>query len=114
MNKLKTNIIIDILMMVSFAVMSVTGCIMEYMPTCSGGKGHGAPILGLGRHDWGDVHLWAAIATMVFLILHIVLHWSMVDAFFKKQIPNSAARIVVYVLLAAVALVTFVPWLFML
>lgn len=112
MNKLKTNIIIDILMLVSFAVMSVTGYLMEIMPTCSSGRGHGAPILGLGRHDWGDVHLIAAICVMVFLVLHIVLHWQMVDGFFKKHIANKGLRYFVYILLAAVTLATFVPWFF--
>ena len=112
MNKLKTNIIIDCLMLVSFAVMSVTGYLMEIMPTCSSGRGHGAPILGLGRHDWGDVHLIAAICVMVFLILHIVLHWQMVNAFFKKHIESNILRYIVYILLVVVSLATFVPGFF--
>lgn len=31
---------------------------------------------GMGRHDWGNVHLWLAIAFLVVLVVHIVLHWS--------------------------------------
>lgn len=112
MNKLKTNIIIDVLMMIAFAAMSVTGCIMEYMPTCAGGRGHGAPILGLGRHGWGDIHLWSAIAVLVFLVLHIILHWSMVDAFFKKSIKSWLLRTLLYIFLAIITLATFVPWFF--
>ena len=110
MGKLKTNIIIDILMLVSFAVMSVTGYLMEIMPTCSSGRGHGAPILGLGRHDWGDVHLIAAICVMVFLILHIVLHWPMVDGFFKKHIPNKGMRTSLYMVLFLLLIFSVVPW----
>ena len=112
MNKLKTNIIIDVAMMIAFAAMSVTGYIMEIMPTCQGGRGHGAPILGMGRHEWGDIHLWSAIAVLVFLLLHIILHWSMVDAFFKKSIKNKTLRLLFYLFLIAITLAAFVPWFF--
>ncbi len=114
MNKLKTNIIIDVLMIIAFAVMSATGAIMEYMPTCAKGRGHGAPILGMGRHDWGDIHLWSAIVVLVLLLLHIVLHWKMVDGFFKKSIKSRTLRYMLYLLLAVAVLATFVPWFFVL
>ena len=29
----------------------------------------------LSRHDWGDLHDWVAVALLVVVIIHIILHW---------------------------------------
>jgi len=28
-----------------------------------------------GRHDWGDLHFWLAMAAGVLLLVHVALHW---------------------------------------
>lgn len=73
----------------------------------------GVTFLGMGRRLWTDIHLWSGIVLVVLLVLHIVLHWKMVDGFFRKVIPNCALRYAAYALLLALVLITVVPWAFM-
>ena len=109
MNRLKTNIVIDILMLVSFAAMSFSGFVLQMRRVLSAGR---SPFLGMSRHTWSDIHLWSAIVVLVLLVLHLLLHWKAVDAFFKKSIENATLRYVVYTLLVVVILITIIPWFF--
>jgi hypothetical protein len=47
---------------------------------------------GLDRYQWGTVHLAIGIIFLALLVLHIVLHWSMIIAIYVKLIPNRFAR----------------------
>ncbi len=106
MNKLKTNIIIDTLMLAAMATVSSSGYLLDEV--CR----RGVTFLGMSRRTWIDIHLWSGIIIVVLLILHIALHWNMVNGFFKKHIPNAILRYVVYVVLLALILITAIPWLF--
>ena len=75
-------------MMVSFAIVSFSGYLLE--DVCRGK----VQFMGMMRRQWGDIHLWASIALLVLLILHIVLHWSMIDGFFKKSIKDCVGDLV--------------------
>ncbi len=83
---------LDLIAFVDLVLLGTTGSIMRWVlpPGSGGGRGPGfrggrdpgpgadqvKQLLGLGRHDWGDVHFVLAL-TFVFLILvHIVLHWT--------------------------------------
>ena len=107
MKKLARNIIVDILMLAAMATVSGSGYLLDEV--CR----RGVTFLGMGRRTWIDIHLWSGIVIVVLLILHIALHWKMVDGFFKKVIPNCALRYAVYALLLALVLITVVPWAFM-
>ena len=107
MNKLKTNIIIDILMLAAMATVSGSGYLLDEVVR------RGVKFLGMSRGVWRDIHLWSGIIIVVLLILHIVCHWSTINGFFKKHIPNAIARYAVYMLLLALVLIASIPWLFM-
>ena len=59
------NIVIDFAMLVAMALVSISGFILEVViPSRHAVRMHGADswcshLCGLGRHGWGDVHLWA-------------------------------------------------------
>jgi hypothetical protein len=36
--------------------------------------------LGYGRHDYGRVHFYLALATVALVLVHVCLHWSWVCA----------------------------------
>lgn len=107
MKKLARNIIVDILMLAAMATVSGSGYLLDEV--CR----RGVTFWGMGRRTWIDIHLWSGIVIVVLLVLHIVLHWKMVDGFFRKVIPNCALRYAVYALLLALVLITVVPWAFM-
>ena len=39
---------------------------------------------GIGRHDWGDIHLWLSLTFVVLLIVHLWLHWGWIVATTKQ------------------------------
>ena len=66
-NKMLLNIVIDFVMLIAMALVSISGFILEIViPSRHAVKFQGATpwssqLLGLGRHDWGEIHLWAGI-----------------------------------------------------
>lgn len=59
----------------SFCAMAGTGLLLAFrMPPGSRG-GRGLEALGLGRHDWGDLHTWISYVFMATTVLHLALHW---------------------------------------
>ncbi len=54
-----------------FLFLATTGLLMRYLlPPGS----HGVGIWGLGRHDWGAVHFWIAVAMLSTIAVHLLLH----------------------------------------
>jgi len=93
MKKTWKNFWTDAVMFVQILALSATGIILKWvLPPGSGhglghGHGHGhelndgtgpETLLGLGRHDWGDVHFWIAVSLVAILVLHVILHWTWV------------------------------------
>lgn len=93
-------------MLFCIAIISFSGFLLKEV--CRRGQ----TFMGLSRRAWSDIHLWASIVILVLLIVHIVLHWSAIDSFFKKHIPHNAARYALYALFLALALISTIPWLF--
>ena len=118
-NKMSINIAIDLAMLIAIALVSVSGFILEVViPPRHAVRFQGADswcshLCGLGRHGWGDVHLWAGVALLILLVAHILLHLNIVSAFFKKKCPNRTLRMVLYVFLLMLLLITIVPWFYM-
>ncbi|MBQ5701638.1 MAG: DUF4405 domain-containing protein [Alistipes sp.] len=106
MNKLKTNIIIDVLLLASMAVVSSSGYLLDEVVR------RGVTFMGMGRRTWIDIHLWSGVIIVVLLVLHIIFHWKTINGFFTKHIPNKALRYTTYAILLALVLITAIPWLF--
>jgi len=87
MTNLKKNFIIDLLSYVGFVLLLGTGLILKYiLPHGSGriisegtGRASGEKLIttlwGMTRDQWGQVHFWIAIAILVMLLFHLILHW---------------------------------------
>lgn len=96
----KINFIIDVIMFVLMALLAGIGLLIKYI-LLSGenrwikyGRNVDLSFWGLDRHEWGTIHLWIAIALIVLLVLHIILHWSMIICLYKRIIGNKASRII--------------------
>ncbi len=80
MKKVQFNAVVNMVGFMAFLVLAVTGLVeLLLLPPGTGGRGAGrAPslaVLGLGRHDWGDIHNLAGIVFLAVVGLHLVLHW---------------------------------------
>lgn len=94
MRRTTVNFIVDLIGFVDLLLLVATGAIMKWtLPPGSGGGGHGygygfrggrglgpgggqvKQLLGLGRHDWGDIHFILALVFIFLILVHIALHW---------------------------------------
>ena len=59
-----------------FCLLAGTGLMLQYrLPPGSRG-GRGLSVWGFSRHEWGDVHFWAAVAMFALVVLHFILNWN--------------------------------------
>ncbi|HSH53104.1 MAG TPA: DUF4405 domain-containing protein [Bacteroidales bacterium] len=97
--KAKINFIIDAIMFVLMGLLAGIGLLIKYV-LVSGeerwikyGQNVDIRFWGLDRHQWGEIHLYVAIALILFLVLHIVLHWNMIVCLYKRIIGHRRVRI---------------------
>jgi len=65
----------NFLLYLAFCAAAGTGLVMEYrLPR--GRRGHGLEVLGLDRHEWGDIHLILSLTTLGLIVVHLALHWA--------------------------------------
>ena len=83
------NAIIDTLAYAAFVVLAMTGVIMYFI--LPPGSGRGMTIWGWDRHDWGDIHFWAAVSFFGLLVVHLILHWKWIVSVLKGS-PRNASR----------------------
>lgn len=81
MRRNTVNLLVDILSLLVMSGMIATGLVIRFvLPPGTGGRHGGARevLWGMGRHDWGDVHFWLAVAIVALLLAHVALHWTWV------------------------------------
>ncbi len=102
MKRATLNFIVDSLAFLDLLLLTATGGVMKWVlpPGSGGGYGRGyrggrGPAgesmrqwLGLGRHDWGDVHFIMALVFVFLILVHIVLHWTWI----KTCVRSSRSR----------------------
>ena len=118
-NKMLLNIIIDFVMLIAMALVSISGFILEIVipsrhavrfQSVTPWSSH---LFGLRRHDWGNIHLWAGVVLFALLAIHILSHINMVSAFVKKKCPNHILRVLLYILFLMLLIITIMPWLYL-
>ena len=73
MNKTIANFIVDAVAFAAFVLLAATGVLIKYV--LPPGSGHFSALWGMDRHQWGQLHAWIAVALMIALALHLLLHW---------------------------------------
>jgi hypothetical protein len=74
-----TNVIARILN----GLMFLGGCFLagsgwlldERLPRGRGEGGGRLTLLGMGRHDWGELHAWVGYVMAGLVVVHLALHW---------------------------------------
>ena len=68
--------VLNLLLYIAFCAMVGTGLLMAYhLPPGSRG-GSGLTVLGMDRHEWGDVHLWISYTVIAAVIVHLGMNWT--------------------------------------
>jgi hypothetical protein len=64
-----------------------TGLLMAYrLPPGSRG-GSGLTVLGMDRHEWGDVHLWISYIFIAAVIVHLGMNWTWLNKIAASMKP---------------------------
>jgi hypothetical protein len=97
MTRRAANNAVDLGALAAFVLLCATGLVLEVrLPPGSGGAegsgtGSGAAqrpvalVLGLTRHDWGELHFWVAVALFAVLALHVWLHGAWFRSLLKRR-----------------------------
>jgi len=64
--------------------------------------------LGLDRHQWGTIHLYAALFLLIILAIHIFLHWNMIVGIYRNMIKSKGTRTVLAVVFVSICAVFFI------
>lgn len=95
MRRSSLNFIIDFIAFIDLLLLASTGLIIEYvLPPGTGGLGRELTggrgreeikdLLGLTRHQWGDIHYILALAFILLMLAHILLHWTWIKNYFAS------------------------------
>lgn len=95
MNKTRLNFLVDLALFVSMISLAGLGLILEFLLPPGSGDGHGGAagpfartLLGLSRHEWGDLHFKLAVILLLLLAVHLVLHWPWIKCRFQALFPR--------------------------
>jgi len=103
-----TNFWLSLVIYLLLASMVSTGLLMRYpLPPGSGREGY--QFLGLGRHDWGAVHFWIALALLAGIALHLYLQWTWIRVT-SPQFWRGAWRLILALLLILAIAAMLVPF----
>jgi len=92
MRRTTLNFTVDLISFVDLLLLGTTGAILRWVLPPGSGGGHGPgqgggfrggrgpveikDLLGLGRHDWGDMHFVLALLFVCLILVHLCLHWA--------------------------------------
>ena len=91
MRKATRNYILGVILFILALLQAVSGFILWFgLPRGEGqgrGGGTATTFWSLARDTWIDIHDWVAMALVVIIIIHLVLHWKwityMTKSYFK-------------------------------
>ena len=66
----------NLLLYLSFCGLIGTGALLEWKLVPGSEGGHGLIVLGMTRHEWGDIHFWMAVVCVGATLAHLVLNWA--------------------------------------
>lgn len=80
MNRQILNLVIDTAALLVMLAMVATGFLLKWVLPPGSRGGQGLQLWDTTRHDWGDLHFWLAVALLLLMFVHVLLHWSWVCA----------------------------------
>ena len=67
---------LNLLLYLSFCLLTGTGLLMAFRLVPGSRGGRGLEVLGWGRHDWGDLHAWVSYAFVGLVFVHLWINWA--------------------------------------
>jgi hypothetical protein len=83
-----TNFWLDVVSLVAMLGLAATGGLIHFV--LPAGSGHFYELFGWNRHDFGRLHFYFAVASVVLLALHLLLHWNWICCVVAKTAGKGA------------------------
>ncbi len=75
----------------SFVVMTVTGLVLFFAPSCRIARDTAWVVWGHNKDQWAGVHVWFSIAFVVASLFHTYLNWSALINYFRTKLKQGLA-----------------------
>lgn len=82
MKKNTLNFWTDMFIFIDFIALIFTGVLLRNFPSALSGS----TIVGVTRHDWVDLHWVLALSLILFIFIHLALHWNWAKGNSKKHL----------------------------
>ncbi len=83
----KIRFLIDLVLLILFLVVGITGLILFIKFPSGSGTGK-LSLMGISRHNWADIHNYAGIAMIVLILIHFIINWKMFLALGKTKLVD--------------------------
>ncbi|MCB0165510.1 MAG: DUF4405 domain-containing protein [Anaerolineae bacterium] len=85
----RLNFWLDTLLFTFFLLVNGSGLLIEFILPSGGFQGGRNPFynmtfLALARQDWRVLHLWAGLALIIILMVHLALHWHWIACVIRR------------------------------
>lgn len=112
MNKTKWKYLVDTLLFLCMVGIALIGILMGFfLPTGPKVPESSKYLLGLHRHQWGNIHLYLSLAFIALVIIHLILEWNWIKSQSRKIFRKNWATVLILTAVASL-LVIFLFWLF--
>ena len=72
--KVYARAVVAIMLITSWSLLSLTGLLLWLAPS-GRQSGQIELLFGLTKHEWGDVHFWIAVGTVIVTLVHVIIDW---------------------------------------
>ncbi len=88
-------------MLILLTAVTVMGLLMKFVliPGYKRNEIYGNDVelhfIGLTRHEWGSIHLVLSIILISFIVVHVILHLTMIASVFRRMISDKPTRVII-------------------
>lgn len=75
----------SVLITCSSVMLLFSGIVLFLAPPGRIANWNGWNVLGIGKHDWGGLHVWFAVLFLAAAVLHVFYNWRVLVAYFKHR-----------------------------
>ena len=72
--KIYARAVVAIMLIIVWSLLALTGLLLWLAPSGQG-AGKRVLLLELTKSEWGDIHFWFAVATVVVTVAHMIIDW---------------------------------------
>lgn len=89
MDKIKVNYFVDVLLAISFVIVTITSLIIFFFLPSGVRQAGYQTFLGITKHNWSQIHTISGLAMIALSLVHFILHFkwltTMSKTIFKKK-----------------------------